>query len=230
MTSTDETVLDTRRPRKVRDLVDGLPQPLLRGWLHLVGAVLAVPTGMLIVANASPGRARAGAVVYAIGILTMFSVSAAYHRGRWSPPVRRWMKRADHAAIFVMIAGSYTPICLVAMDGAWATGMLIGVWVAAVLGMIGAFTGIAERRVIGLVAYIGLGWAAVLALPQLWSVLSAPELVLLFLGGVLYTAGAVCLGLRWPNPWPRVFGYHEVWHAAVTAAVAAHVVTISSLV
>lgn len=215
---------------KERPLVDGLPQPLLRGWLHLVCAVLAVPTGLALVVQASPGRDRVGAAIYAVGVFTMFSVSAAYHRGRWSPGSRRWMKRADHAAIFVMIAGTYTPICLIAMRGPWATALLVGVWAAAILGVVGAFTGIAERRVIGLVAYIGLGWVAVLALPQLWSVLSVTALVLLFAGGVLYTAGAVCLGLRWPNPWPRVFGYHEIWHVAVSLAVALHVVSVSSLI
>lgn len=215
---------------KERPLVDGLPQPLLRGWLHLVCAVLAVPTGLALIAQASPGRDRVGAAIYAVGVFTMFSVSAAYHRGRWSPRSRRWMKRADHAAIFVMIAGTYTPICLIAMRGPWATALLVGVWAAAILGVVGAFTGIAERRVIGLVAYIGLGWVAVLALPQLWSVLSVTALVLLFAGGVLYTAGAVCLGLRWPNPWPRVFGYHEIWHVAVSLAVALHVVSVSSLI
>jgi hemolysin III len=206
------------------------PQPLLRGWLHLACAVAAVPLGIVIVVHAAGGRARVGAAVYAIGVLAMFGVSALYHRGRWTPARRPWLKRADHSAIFVMIAGTYTPICLVALSPTLGHRLLIVVWIGAAIGVLGAMTGYAERRVIGLVAYIGLGWVAVLAVPQLLRHSGGGTIALLGIGGITYTVGAICLGLHKPDPYPDVFGYHEVWHVLVTLAVACHYLTIWSIV
>lgn len=208
---------------------DPIP-PLLRGWLHLVCFFLSVPAGGAVIAAGSSGRARLAAVVYAIGMTAMFGVSAAYHRGRWSFAARRRMRRTDHATIFVMIAGSYTPLCLLALGGTTGTVILVAVWAGAALGFLFALTGIAEKAVLGLLCYIGLGWAMVIALPELSRQLSGTEVTLLFAGGVLYTLGGVVLGTRWPNPSPRWFGYHEVWHTMVVLACACHYVTILSVV
>ena len=197
--------------------VDPLP-PLLRGWLHLVCFVASVPAGALVIASAGSTRGRLASTVYAIGMTAMFGVSATYHRRKWSAEGRRRMRRVDHGTIFIMIAGSYTPLCLLALRGTTGTAILTGVWVGAGLGFLLALTGFAEKAVLGLVCYIVLGWAMVLALPQLSRVLSGGQMALLFAGGVTYTVGGIVLGTKWPNPSPRWFGYHEVWHAFGVAA------------
>lgn len=208
---------------------DQLP-PVLRGWIHLVCFFLSLPAGALVVATAGSGRARLAGLVYAVGMAAMFGVSATYHRGRWSPAGRRRMRRTDHGTIFLMIAGSYTPLCVLAIGGPTGTAVLTAVWVGAGLGFLFALTGIAEKAVFGLLCYIGMGWAAVLALPELSRRLSASEIVLLVVGGVVYTAGGVVLGTRRPNPSPRWFGYHEVWHTMVVVACVCHYLTILSVV
>ena len=209
--------------------IDPLP-PLLRGWLHLVCFFLSLPAGAVVIGAAGSDRARAAAVVYAVGMTAMFGVSAAYHLGRWSPAARRRMRRTDHGTIFLMIAGSYTPLCLLALSSTTGTVILTTVWVGVGLGLILALTGVAEQAVLGLLCYIGLGWVVVLALPELTRRLAPGETAMLVAGGVVYTAGGVVLGLRRPNPSPRWFGYHEVWHAMVAVACACHYVTILSVV
>lgn len=204
--------------------------PLLRGWVHLVFFFLSLPAAVFVVASAGSTRARVGATVYAVGLCALFGVSAIYHRLRWSGPARRRMRRMDHATIFVMIAGSYTPLCLLVLRGATAGVILTVAWTGAVVGVVLASTGIAERSVLGLACYIALGWVMVLALPQLLRRLSATQMLLIIAGGLLYTAGAVILGTRRPDPFPRVFGYHEVWHVMVAAAAICHYVTIFSVV
>jgi hemolysin III len=208
---------------------DPLP-PHLRGWLHLICFVISVPAGALAIAGASSGRAVLAAVIYASGMTTMFGVSALYHRRKWSPAGRRRIRRLDHGAIFVMIAGSYTPLCLLALQGRIGTVILTAVWVGAALGFCLALSGIAEKAVVGLLCYIGMGWGMVLGLPELSRQLSGGQIALLLIGGIIYTAGGVVLGTHWPNPSPRWFGYHEVWHAMVAVACVCHYVTIASVV
>ena len=208
---------------------DQLP-PHLRGWLHLVCFFLSLPAGAVVVASAGSERGRLAAAVYALGMTAMFGVSAAYHRGRWSPAARRRMRRTDHGTIFLMIAGSYTPLCLLTLRGTTGTAVLTAVWVGAALGFFLALMGVAEKAVLGLLAYIGLGWGVVVALPELARRLGGPEMALLVAGGLLYTLGGVVLGTRWPNPSARWFGYHEVWHAMVVVACACHYLTILSVV
>jgi hemolysin III len=204
--------------------------PLLRGWVHLVFFFLALPAAALVVSSAGSTRARVAAAVYGVALCALFGVSATYHRLRWSPPARRRMRRLDHATIFVMIAGSYTPLCLLVLRGATGNAILAVAWVGAVVGVAFAATGVAEKSVFGLVCYIGLGWVMVVALPQLLRRLSATELLLIVVGGLLYTAGAIVLGTRRPDPSPRVFGYHEIWHVMVAAASVCHYITIFSVV
>ncbi len=184
--------------------------------------------GIELVADAA--EARFGAVVYAIGLVALFGVSGSYHRGRWSQSARLRMQQLDHATIFVMIAGSYTPLCLVALRG-WMAPVLLGVaWAGATVGIILAFRGGRGSRIAKSILYIALGWVSVFATPQLISHLSGAEAALIAIGGVLYTVGAVFLATRWPDPFPQVFGYHEVWHALVVAAVVCHFVAIASVV
>ncbi|MDP8936301.1 MAG: hemolysin III family protein [Actinomycetota bacterium] len=204
-------------------------KPLLRGWLHAVCFVLSIPAGAVVVASASTTRARVGAVIYAIGLAAVFGVSAAYHRGRWSDAARRRMKRLDHGTIFVMIAGSYTPLCLV-RGGAEGVGLLVAAWGGAAVGLGLAAFGIAEKPVVGMACYIGLAWLLAIALPELTGRMSPTEYRLLVAGGIAYTAGAILFGTHRPNPIPGIFGYHEVWHLLVVVAAVLHYGTIISVV
>ena len=140
------------------------------------------------------------------------------------------MKRLDHATIFIMIAASYTPICMLTLGGELGSRVLLGAWLGGALGVVFALTGIAEARVVGLVTYIGLGWMMVLMLPELTRRLSTVDLVLLLVGGLLYTVGCIFMGTRWPDPYPTVFGYHEVWHLMVVGAAGCHYLVILSAV
>ena len=206
------------------------PKPLLRGWLHLVCFFLAIPAGVTVVALATESRGRIAALVYAVGLVALFGVSGFYHRLDWSMTKRAWMQKLDHGTIFVMIAGSYTPVCLLVLRGWMTWAMLTLAWTGAIAGFVLAFTGGRTSRSVRGALYITLGWASVVAMPQMWSSLSVPELLLLGVGGVLFTVGSVFLFTRWPDPFPKVFGYHEVWHALVVAAVVCHFVAIASVV
>jgi hemolysin III len=205
-------------------------KPLLRGWLHLVCFFLAIPAGVVVITLADSTRARVGAAVYALGLVALFGVSAAYHRGPWSPTWRRRMQRLDHLTIFVMIAGSYTPLCLLALDGWVAVATLVIAWAGAALGGALAWSEAGRGQFVRNALYIALGWVAVAAMPQLVRNLTPTELVLIAVGGVLFTVGSVFLLTRWPDPFPRVFGYHEVWHTLVVAAVVCHFIAIGSVV
>ena len=206
------------------------PKPLLRGWLHLVCFFLAVPIVVAIVSSATSATARVAAVIYGVGVVALFGVSGSYHRGRWSPAWRSRMQRLDHTTIFVMIAASYTPLCLLVLEGWLSVAMLAVAWTGAAVGGILAWT--RSRRVEGVRfgLYIALGWAAVAAAPQLVGNLTVGQLVLIAVGGVLFTTGAIFLATHWPDPFPRVFGYHEIWHVLVVAAVACQMVAIASVI
>lgn len=205
-------------------------KPLLRGWLHLVCFFLAIPAGVAVIALASSPRARIGAIVYAVALVALFGVSAAYHRGPWSPSWRRKMQRLDHATIFVMIAGSYTPLCLLVLDSWIAVALLVAAWSGAVLGGVLSYLNGKVSWFVRNSLYIAMGWFAVIAVPQLVDQLSGGELTLVIAGGALFSVGALGLATRWPDPFPRIFGYHEVWHTLVVAAVACHFVVLASVI
>lgn len=193
-------------------------KPLLRGWLHEICFFLSIPAGLILVAAAPTVEARVAAAIYSFGVSALYGVSAAYHRGPWTPVGRKRMQRLDHAMIFVLIAATYTPFCLILLDGG-ASAVILGlIWTAALTGLVLALTGIALKKGIGFVLYIGLGWAAVLGMPQFVHFLSPLQLGLMVAGGVIYTIGAIGLGTRWPDPFPSIFGYHEVWHVMVVVA------------
>ncbi|MDQ3107171.1 MAG: hemolysin III family protein, partial [Actinomycetota bacterium] len=191
-------------------VVDAVAKPLLRGWLHAICFFLALPTAVWVVVGAPTTKARAGAVVYGFGLVALFGVSGAYHRGRWRPAWRMRMKRLDHATIFVMIAGSYTPICLLVLRGWSSIALLASVWVTATVGAVLSFLRGKRVELASNVLYIALGWSVLLAGPQLLRNLPTSDLALLVAGGALFTIGAVTLAVRWPDPHPRVLGYHEV--------------------
>lgn len=205
-------------------------KPLLRGWLHLVCFFLAVPVGVWLVVTATTSTARIGAAIYAFGLAALFGVSGLYHRGRWGPAWRRRMSRLDHSTIFVMIAGSYTPLCLVVLDGADAVILLGAAWTGALVGAALAWRDDRPSKVISHTLYIALGWMVLLAGPELLRRLDTGDLVLLAIGGALFTIGAITLAAHWPDPFPRVLGYHEIWHVLVVAAVVCQLIAIASVV
>lgn len=208
----------TVRPADAMALV----RPRFRGWLHEICFFLSLPAGFVLVLATSDGEARLAAGIYALGLSLLYGVSAAYHRITWSPAARSRMKRLDHGVIFVMIAGTYTPMCLLVLSGTWSTTFLVTVWVLAAAGLALAIGGIATRPGVGHTLYLTMGWLAVLILPQIARRLSGPEVALLIAGGVVYTVGAFVLAARRPNPFPATFGYHEVWHAMVVSASFCH--------
>lgn len=205
------------------------PRPLLRGWLHEVAFVCAIPASVFLLVVARGTTARLAVGVYGFGICALYGVSAAYHRGKWSAAGRARMKRLDHGTIFVMIAATYTPVCLVLPGNGLGVPLLIGAWIAAAAGMALALTGLAERPYIGFACYLGFGWVALLGLPAVIRTGDGFDLAMFVGGGLVYTLGAGVLASRWPNPSPRIFGYHEVWHTFVIAASACHYLLILSL-
>jgi hemolysin III len=198
--------------------------PRLRGRLHQVAFLVSIPAGIALVVAARSWSARAGVLVYALSLTAMFGTSAALHRLRWSPRARLRMDRLDRTMIYVLIAGSYTPVCLLALRPGWRVALLALVWTGAAAGVVLVLLR-TRRRGVGvarMVLYLGLGWISLLVLPELARTLGPGRLALAVLGGVLYTVGAIVLIRRRPDPSPRVFGYHEVWHACTVAAGACH--------
>jgi hemolysin III len=208
----------------------GSVRPRLRGRLHQLAFFVSIPAGVALVALAQGVEARVGAAIFAVSLSGLYGVSAAYHRGRWSDRVRMTMRRLDHSMIFVLIAGSYTPISLVALRPAWGVTLLALAWTGAAMGVLITVLRLEHWPKVGFVMYIVLGWLAVIAAPQLIHALSGVELALLVAGGVLYTVGAFVLAGKRPDPHPAIFGYHEVWHTFVVSAGASHFALILLLV
>jgi hemolysin III len=205
-------------------------KPRLRGIPHSVGAVLAVPAAILCAAHAASGDAALGAIVYGLSLFFLLSTSAIYHTPTWTPRVRMWLRRVDHLAIFVLIAGSYTPICLIALPPDASRIMLIAVWSCAGLGaLLSLFWPMAPRWLnVGLT--VTMGW---LILPYgllIIEALGPGSIALLTIGGVLYSLGGLAYARRSPNPMPAVFGHHEVFHCLVLTAAACHYAVIWRLV
>ncbi|WP_189260088.1 PAQR family membrane homeostasis protein TrhA [Lentzea flava] len=205
-------------------------RPRLRGWLHLWSFITSVATGATLIALAAStvsGLAALATSVYGATVLGLFGVSALYHRVTWkSDRVRTWMKRLDHSMIFVFIAGTYTPFALLAMDPGTGHVVLWVVWIGALAGVTLKLAWPHAPRWLGVPIYIALGWVAVFVLPELLHHAGVAALVLLLVGGALYTVGAVFYATRWPNPWPQVFGYHEFFHAATVVAAICHYIAI----
>jgi hemolysin III len=205
-------------------------KPRLRGRLHQIAFFVSLPAGVTLVGLAGGVEARVAAALFAVTLTALFGVSAAYHRGDWSDRARRIMKHLDHSMIFVFIAGSYTPITLLALRPAWGITLLALAWTGAAAGVLVTVLRLERWHGVGFAMYLVLGWLAVLATPELVHALSRAEMALLVAGGLLYTVGAVVLAGKRPDPSPRVFGYHEVWHTFVVGASACHFALVVLLV
>ena len=196
--------------------------PRWRGRLHQVAFIVSIPAGYALVATAPTLKARFAAMVYALSLAGLFGVSAAYHRYPWSPKGKRRMRRLDHSMIFVLIAGTYTPMALLVLKGPWSVVLLSVVWGVAALGIVLKIVRIDGLAALGGTLYIVLGWMAVVAAPQMVQGLTGVQIALILIGGILYTGGAIILATNRPNPSPRVFGYHEIWHSFTIGAAACH--------
>ncbi len=202
-------------------------KPVLRGWLHLLWFEVSLVFGTLLLAR-THGAARITAVaIYAASVSGMFGISALYHRGNWSDAWRQRLQRLDHAMIFFLIAGTATPAFLLAGRGTFGMVCLIVMWtVTLTAGSLRMVWMNAPELVAG-ATFVGLGWIAGLALPEVWAHTGVAPAVLMLAGGVLYTAGALSYHRRWPDPIPSVFGYHEVFHAYVCAAATCQYIAIA---
>ncbi len=207
-----------------------LERPRLRGVFHQYAFFVAVIAGAVLIVVADSGREQLAMLVYAVALAAMFGVSALYHRVTWrSPNVRKWMRRLDHSTILLLIAGTYTPFALLAFDGLLGTAVLIAVWSGAAAGLVRNLLWIDSPTWVTAVVYIALCWGGAIAVPELVSFGIVPA-VLVFLGGALYTIGAVTYALKRPNPAPNVFGYHEIFHLLVIGAAISHFVAIAAFV
>ncbi|CCH72272.1 PAQR family membrane homeostasis protein TrhA [Nostocoides australiense] len=199
-------------------------KPKLRGWLHLGAFPLAVVAGIVLVGLAPPGRGRIACAVFALSAAALFGTSALYHRGHWSPRVARLLKRIDHSNIFVIIAGSYTPFTVLLLPPDQARTLLWIVWSGALLGVAFRVFWVGAPRWLYTPAYVALGWTAVFYLPDFLQRGGVAVLTLVLVGGILYTLGGLVYGIKRPNPIPRWFGFHEVFHAFTIAAFVVHMV------
>jgi hemolysin III len=190
----------------------GLSRPLMRGWLHALGFVAICVAGPVLVAEAPTPGSAAALVVYVTSIAALFGVSAAFHMVRWSPPARRRMRRADHATIFVAIAGTYTAVAGLSLSGFAQATILIVVWLGAIAGITLRQVWLDAPKWAVALPYVIVGWSALLVTPALLNALGGTGFALLVAGGAAYTAGAIVYARKRPNPWPRTFGYHEVFH------------------
>jgi hemolysin III len=211
--------------------VAGVPaeRPALRGVLHLIAAALAVAGTVWLMLLADSPTGYVGGAVFASSLMLLYGTSATYHRVLWRPTWRRIVKRLDHVMIFVLIAGTYTPYCL-DVRLAWGIPLLSVVWTLAGAGALLKLAWPDGPRWLSVALYVGLGWIAVFGASAVLARYSATPVTLLVLGGGLYTLGGIIYALRRPDPWPRVFGYHEVFHAFVVAGSAVHYAAIARYV
>ena len=199
--------------------MNAVAKPLLRGVSHEIAFYLSLVVGALLVATADGSRKQLAAAAFAGSVAACFGASALYHRRTWSPHTRLWMRRIDHAGVYLLIAGTYTPVGLLALDGNWRVAVLATVYAGAGTAIVLKFAWVGSPKWLAVVLGIAIGWVAVVALPQLATRLGFTALALLAAGGLAYTAGAIVYARRRPDPIPHTFGYHELFHALTIVAV-----------
>jgi hemolysin III len=204
-------------------------RPLLRGVLHAGAFVAAVASGVLLVVYSRASRVLPAAV-FAGSAVVMLGTSSLYHRVTWSPRARLWMRRADHVGVFLLIAGTYTPVALISLTGAWRATVLTVVWAGAAAAAISKCCWVAAPKWLSALVGVALGWVGVAAMPEIADREGVAPVILLAAGGLAYTAGAVVYAVQRPDPLPRVFGYHELFHALTIVALACQYVAIAFFV
>jgi hemolysin III len=222
------TVHDTAEVTEaVEELIPAPLKPKLRGWIHAGMFPAVLIAGVILTAFAESTRGRIACAVFTISACALFGVSALYHRGTWGPRGEAILRRLDHANIFLIIAGSYTPLTILLLPHGKQQALLWFVWAGALAGIAFRVFWVGAPRWLYTPCYIALGWAAVFFLPDFMRAGGIAVLVLVVTGGLLYSAGAVIYGTKRPNPWPRWFGFHEVFHSLTLAAFIVHYVGIS---
>ena len=204
--------------------------PRLRGLLHAYAFWFALAAAIVLVVVAEDSRARIAALIYGIGLCALFGASATYHRWHGNPRWKPILRRIDHSTIFIFIAASYTPIALLVLNDPLRVIVLVSIWAGALAGVAMSIAWIDAPRVLVAACYIAVGWVAVVAMPQLFSHRGAAVPILLLIGGLLYSLGAAAYATKRPNPWPRTFGFHEVFHSLVIAAALVHFVAIAGVI
>jgi hemolysin III len=204
--------------------------PRLRGLLHAWAFWFAVAAAAVLIVVAPDTKARIGAAIYGVGLCALFGASATYHRWRGNPRWKPILRRIDHSTIFLFIAASYTPIALLVLDDPLRIIVLASVWVGALAGVAMSIAWIDAPRVLVALCYIAVGWVAIVAMPQLFSARGIGMPLLLLVGGLLYSLGAAAYATKKPNPWPRTYGFHEVFHTLVIAAALVHYVAIAGVI
>jgi hemolysin III len=228
----DNTEQDTLREHVQGKLLETgrAVKPKLRGWLHLATAPLALVSFLVLLVLAETPLQRAGAAIFMVCALALFVVSAVYHTGTWREGVAVTLRRVDHSNIFLMIAGSYTPFSLLLLEPSHAVVMLSLVWGGALIGVLFKVFWLHAPRWVYVPLYLMLGWAAVLYLPEFIRESSTTVFVLMAVGGGLYTLGALVYAFKWPDPFPKWFGFHEIFHSFTIAAFIVHYIGVSILV
>ena len=213
------------------DLLAKRPKPRLRGVSHQWAFFVSLVLGAALILLAGAAEARVAVAIYAVSLSAVFGVSALYHRVTWRrPEIRLWMRRLDHAMIYVLIAGTYTPFALLALEGAWRWTVLAIVWAGATVAIVLKFAWVTSPKWLSAGLGIALGWAGIVVLPKLFGAIGITGTILLAAGGLLYTSGAIVYALRRPDPAPATFGYHEVFHACVIGAAACQYAVVALLV
>lgn len=192
-------------------------KPLLRGWSHAVAALIAVIGVIVLIAETHSAMKRIPIIVYGVTLILLLTISATYHIGQWQAKARHVLQQLDHSNIFLFIAGTYTPVAVILLHGNLRIAVVVGAWALAAAGIATTQLSIRAPRWVAALIYLGMGWGAIVMLPQLLAVAGA-ALVFVAIGGVLYSLGAVAYATKRPRLWPKVFGYHEVFHLAVIGA------------
>jgi hemolysin III len=201
-------------------------RPRLRGVSHQIAFYVALVSGAVLIAGSADRRAIVVNSIYATFLAGMFGVSAILHRRDWGPRAFSWLRRADHAMIFACIAGTYTPFCVIGIDSAVGTRLLVLVWSAAGLGILRAVLWPHAPRSVTSALYLAVGWVVLAYFPEVHAALAPAAFTLLVAGGAVFTVGAAVYMFRWPDPWPTVFGYHEVFHVVIILGCTCHFVAI----
>lgn len=210
--------------------VNSIQKPILRGHFHQAAFFYSLGICTAMILQTQSKLALTSALIYSIGLCGLFGISALYHRPRWGPRARQWMRRIDHAAIYILIAASATPLCLMALEPKVGHKVLLMIWPCATLGILQTIFWINAPKWVATTFYLLVGFSLAPFLPELYQALGTSKVTLILIGGLLYTLGALVYALKYPDPKPKYFGHHEIFHILVIVASAFHFYVIFGLV